>query len=71
MASRSREPAIRVRLDPSTDAVIARTGVYFLRGHQTFFISDRTATKLAEEWTNRRRILDAVEGALSGDERTE
>lgn len=46
--ARSTEIALRVRLDGSTEAVVGRSGVHFLRGRETFYLDGRAARRLAE-----------------------
>lgn len=56
MARRDREPALRIRLVPDTDAVVGRGGVHFLRGREAFWLDDRGARKLAEVYVELDEI---------------
>ena len=64
MAAPKREPSIRVRLDGSQDAVIARSGVHLMMGRANWFVSDRAMNSLVEEWARRRETFDAIDDAL-------
>lgn len=48
MARRDREPALRIRLVPDTEAIVSRTGIHFVRGREAFYLDGRGARKLAE-----------------------
>lgn len=50
--ARNIEPALRMRLSPSVDALIGRNGVHLLQGHVSFYLDARAARKLGEFWND-------------------
>lgn len=69
MARRDREPALRYRLVPDTEAIISRTGVHFVRGRSAFYLDSRGAKKLAEVYAmiDEHGFETAVSALLSDD----
>lgn len=65
MTTRTREPAIRVRLSPSTDAFVGRRGAHFVRGREIFWLDEREIRRLVEIWQEiETSSLDEVMSAI-------
>lgn len=63
--ARQREPAVRLRLSPSQDAVIYGPGrAMLVRSSQTWYLNEREMRTLIEEWTRyeheRRPAVDVA-----------
>lgn len=66
--ARQVEPALRMRLSPSVDALVGRNGVHLLQGHVSFYLDARAARKLGDLWqdVDERGFDAAIADALRG-----
>lgn len=67
MARRDIEPAVRVRLSPSCDAILSKTSAMLVRGDRVWRLDDREAKRLAQALGDGT-LGEAVLAALAEDE---
>lgn len=67
--ARNIEPALRIRLSPSVDALVGRNGVHLLQGHHAFYLDARAAKKLGDLWRDidERGFDAALRAVLPAD----